>query len=181
MVKLIQTEKLTQWMKIYKLYQRSFPKYERKPFWLIYFMKKKGKTDVWYIEKNSEFAGLAVTMNSGDFVLLDYFAVDDKKRGCGIGSKSLVKLQQKYAGKKFFLEIESVYEEANNLSERKRRKKFYLSNGMSEMGVMAEVYGVNMELLGYECEVDFAEYHSVYWDVYGEKRARFIKERGNIL
>lgn len=175
-MRFIQAKTLQQWIKIYKLYKKVFPKYERKPFWLILQTKRHGKTDIWYIEDQQEFAGLAITMNSEELVLLDYFAISEERRGCGIGSESLAMLQQKYAGKKFFLEIESVYEEADNLPERKRRKQFYLANKMTEMKVMVTLFGVKMELLGYDCQVDFDSYYSLYRELYGEKAARFVVE-----
>lgn len=175
-MRLIQAKTLKQWIKIYKLYKKAFPKYERKPFWLILRTKHREKTDVWYIEEQQEFAGLAITMNSEELVLLDYFAISDERRGCGIGSESLAMLQLQYAGKKFFLEIESVYEKADNLPERKRRKQFYLTNKMTEMRVMVTLFGVNMELLGYDCQVDFESYYSLYKKLYGKKAAHFVVE-----
>lgn len=175
-MRFIQAKTLKQWIKIYKLYKKAFPKCERKPVWLILLAKRRGQADVWYIEKQQEFAGLAITMNSEELVLLDYFAVDSKRRGSGIGAESLAMLQQKYAGKKFFLEIESVYEEADNLLERQRRKRFYLANKMTEMKVMVNLFGINMELLGYECEVDFDSYYSLYQKLFGKKAARLVKK-----
>ena len=175
-MELIQVKKLSQWKQIYKLYRSAFPKYERKPFYLIWLKHKKGCADVWTIGSGNEFAGLAITMNSGDMVLLDYFAVCEEKRGNGLGGKALRELQDHYKGKRFFLEIESVYDKAENISERKRRKSFYLSNGMTEMKVMANVFGTAMELLGHGCEVSFSDYRSVYCNVYGEWAAKNLAE-----
>ena len=55
--------KLTQILKIKRLYKRAFPIDERKPFWLIQRMRRLGKTDVWYFEENGEFLGFAGTIN----------------------------------------------------------------------------------------------------------------------
>lgn len=103
----------------------------------------------------------------GDLILLDYFAISSKKRGQNLGSKALLLLQEMYKGKKFFLEIESVYSEADNLEERRRRKQFYLKNGMKEMKVMAYVWSTEMELLGYDCQVTFEEYYALYENYFG--------------
>jgi len=175
-MKLRDVNSFKQWRKIYQLYRRAFPRCERKPFWLIWRTKRRGQTDVWYLEDEKGFVGFAATVNSKDLVLLDYFAIDNGKRGCGNGSKALQLLQKQYADKRLFLEIESVYEDSDNPEERKRRKQFYLSNGMTEMQVKVQLFGVNMELLGYNCKVDFASYYSVYMDVYGKKISRFIME-----
>lgn len=156
-----------EWWKLRKLYIEAFPRYERKPLKLIRTMNRKGKSDIWVIDKDGQFSGLAITMNEQDLILLDYFAISAKKRGGGLGAEALKKLQELYKGKRFFLEIESVYMEADNLEERRRRKNFYLKNGMKEMKVMAHVWSTDMELLGYECQVTFDDYYGMYEKHFG--------------
>lgn len=164
-----------QWRRLRSLYESAFPKEEKKPFSMIRTMKKKGKTDVWYCEKDGRFAGLVTTINGPDKILLDYLAVDEKRRGCGLGSEMLRLMRKQYAGKGVFLEIEIVTEEAVNYEERKRRKQFYLSNGMTELGVFVELFGVDMELLGFDCTMTFEEYHAFYRDNYSAWAAEHIK------
>lgn len=159
---MIQATKISQWIKIYRLYRQAFPRYERKPFSMIISMQKKGKTDVWYFEKNNEFVGLAITINSDDIILLDYLAIVKDKRSQGIGSQILRKLLAHYGTKGLLIEIESVYKNAKNLSERQRRKQFYLKNGFLCMNVMVNLFGVEMELLGANCQVTYEDYHSFY-------------------
>ena len=45
---------------------------------------EKGKSDVWYCESGGQFAGLVITINGPDKILLDYLAVNSKMRGRGI-------------------------------------------------------------------------------------------------
>lgn len=175
-MELVRVKGLLRWRKIHRLYKAAFPKYERKPFCLIKLMHGRGNADVWIINSSGEFSGFAVTMNAGDLVLLDYFAVSPEKRGKGLGSEALGKLQAIYRDRRMFLEIESVYAEADNISERRRRKQFYLKNGMTEMKVMADVFGTEMELLGFGCSVNFKEYQSVYLTNYGKWAAENLKE-----
>lgn len=164
-----------QWLRIYRLYHSAFPRSERKPFSMIRAMQKKGKSDVWYCENDGKFAGLVVTINGSDKVLLDYLAVNKKCRGQGVGSKLLRQMRQQYAGKGIFLEIETVRSTAENYEERKRRKRFYLSNGMTELGVFVELFGVEMELLGSDCKLTFDEYHAFYRDNYNAWAAEHVK------
>ena len=138
-------------------------------------MQKKGKTDVWYCEEDGTFAGLVITINGPDKILLDYLAVDAKHRGSGLGSGMLRLMREQYAGKGVFLEIEVVVEEAANYEERKRRKQFYLRNGMKELGVFVELFGVDMELLGFDCTMTFEEYHAFYRENYNAWAAEHIK------
>ena len=171
---------LVQWLKIYRLYQSAFPASEKKPFSMIRTMQKKRKSDVWYCEEDGKFAGLVITINGPDKILLDYLAVAKNRRGQGFGSKILQKMQEQYRGKGVFLEIEIVDESAENFEERKRRKQFYLANGMTEMQVYVELFGVDMELLGFNCSLTFEEYHNFYRDNYNEWAAEHVK-RGTFI
>ncbi len=164
------------WRKIHKLYRSAFPIYERKPFSMIKKMEKKGVTDVWCFEKEGDFIGLAATINSEKTILIDYLAIEKKHRRQGCGSEILRLLREKYASRGVFVEIESTFEDCENKEERKRRKAFYLRNGMEEMGVLAELFGVNMELLGYDCKMTFDDYHAFYRDNYSQWAANHIKE-----
>ncbi len=166
---------LLQWINIYRLYQEAFPTSEKKPFSMIRSMRKKGKSDIWYCEEDGRFAGLVITINGPDKVLLDYLAVAKRRRGQGAGSKILQKMREQYAGKGVFLEIEVVTESADNFEERKRRKQFYLSNGMTEMNVFVKLFGVDMELLGFDCFLTFEEYHDFYRDNYNEWAAAHVE------
>lgn len=165
------------WKAIKQLYRSAFPLNEKKPFWLIKNKFEKGQADVWVLERAGAFSGFAITMNGGDLVLLDYFAVCADKRSGGIGGEALKSLQEKYSDRRFFLEIESVDKPSPKLSERLRRKKFYLANGMQEMGVNVKLFGVDMELLGYNCAVSFEEYRNLYLNTYGNWAARNVVAR----
>ena len=168
---------LVQWIKIYHLYQSAFPANEKKPFSMIRSMQKKERSDVWYCEENGKFAGLVITINGPDKILLDYLAVAKNRWGQGIGSKILQKMREQYPGKGVFLEIEIVDDSAENYGERKRRKQFYLANGMTPMNVFVKLFGVDMELLGFDCSLTFEEYHDFYRDNYSEWSAEHVKKR----
>lgn len=173
-IQLQKVNKASQWLRIYRLYLSAFPRAERKPFSMIRRMTKLGKTDTWYISCDGCFAGLGITINGRDRILLDYFAVAKACRGQGIGGRSLKALMEQYRDKGFFLEIESTLEAAPNLEQRKQRKRFYLSCGLRELGVQAELFGVNMELLGVRCSLDYTAYRNFYRDNYSQWAADHI-------
>lgn len=153
-----------QWLRLYRLYRKAFPVYERKPFSMIRRMYRAGKADVWYCEKGKEFIGLVTTVNGEDNILVDYLAVSEKHRGSGLGSEILQLIREKYSGKGVFLEIESVYEECDDKENRIKRKNFYIRNGMEPMNVMVLLFGVKMELLGFDCLLSFEQYKAFYHD-----------------
>lgn len=167
------------WIRLYRLYLAAFPAAERKPFSVIFRMYRACRSDVWCICRGNRSLGLATTVNGGDLVLLDYYAVDSRFRGQGIGSAALEMLQQRYAHCGLFVEIESTREAAPNPSERLRRREFYLRSGMAPLGVWAEVFGVKMELLGSRCQLDFEGYRSFYREHYSPWAAKHIMEDEN--
>lgn len=176
MINYRQVSSKADWRNISKLYKKAFPLTERKPLSLIRSTHKKNKADVWLIEEDGEFRGFAITMNSGDLVMLDYFAVADAFRGQGYGSSCLKWLQEQYKDYRFFLEIESVHIKAKNMEQRLGRKAFYERNGMREVGIIAKVFGVELESLGYDCELTFEEYKNLYIDCYGKLVGMNIRE-----
>ena len=161
------------WLRLRILYRKAFPRYERKPFRIIRNMHKEGRTDVWLAEMDGRFAGLATTINGGDTILLDYFAVEKKLRSRGVGSAFLQALLEKYADHGLFVEIEAA-DQDDPTGEKHRRKAFYLRNGLSDMHVVAILFGVRMELLGRGCSLDFDGYRDFYRTYYNAWAAEHV-------
>lgn len=162
------------WLRVYLLYRKAFPASERKPFGIICSMHRKGKTDLWCIRAGRRFAGFASTVNGDDLVLLDYLAVEPKFRGKGIGTAALTLFLNKYPGQGVFVEIEDTAFPGADREIRLLRKAFYQNCGMEELHTRAEVFGVNMELLGRNCSMDFAGYKSFYETYYSPWAAQHI-------
>lgn len=152
---------------IYRLYKRAFPLAERKPFLVMMRKCRKGLAEMLII-KNSDLCGLAITAIYNDYVLLDYFAISESKRGAGIGSEAIKLLCDMYKGKKFFLEIESTKVRSDNSEQRESRKRFYLKNGLTEMGTSVILFGIEMELLSNGCNITYDEYKELYRKTYGD-------------
>ena len=161
---------------IFILYKTAFPCEERKPFGKILSMVKEGRADLWTVRMDGRFAGFAATVNTPSLVLLDYFAVKKSLRGRGVGREALGLLNGAYLNRGFFVEIESTFEDAENLPQRQKRKNFYVGCGMKPMDTEADVFGVRMELLGVRCHLNFEEYHDFYRDHYSPWAAQHIRE-----
>ena len=164
-----------EWTDIYRLYNKAFPRSERKPFRMIVKMHQKGVSDIWYFRREGKFAGMIITINGDKHILLDYLAVAEKSRGTGIGTEILQLMRRHYAGKGVFLEIESVYERSKNQAERLSRKHFYEKSGMKSMEVFVWLFGVKMELMGFDCQLTYEEYHDFYRTNYNEWAAKHIE------
>ena len=162
--------------RIKKLYRAAFPRIERKPFRMILRQCEKDEAELFAIESNDGmFLGLAVTVKHGDIVMLDYFAIHPKARGKGVGSRALHMLRSKYADRRFILEIESVDEPCKNPEARKKRREFYLRNGMQPAGYTAQVFFTVLEVLTAGEPVSFEEYRELYRSHLGEKAVKKIR------
>ena len=156
-----------EYARIKSLYKKAFPKCERKPFSIIKRMKRLGKTDILCFFDKHRFVGFATTINGEREILVDYLAISEGVRGQGYGTEAIKRLLCRYAPLGVFLEIEIPYEDADNYEERKRRKRFYLNAGLSPMNTRAKLFGVDMELLGVGCHLDYDEYKAFYLENYG--------------
>ena len=158
-----------EYVKVFNLYSKAFPQSEKKPISMILKMQKCGATDIWYFEEDGDFLGLAITINSQEMILVDYFAVSEKHRSRGNGQRMLKALISHYSNFGVFLEIEVPYEWADNYTDRCRRRSFYLDKvGLIPMGTKAKLFGVDMELLGTEgCRLTYDEYRQFYLNNYG--------------
>ena len=158
---------ILQYARIFLLYLRAFPKCERKPFSVILKWYEKGKSDIWYFSDDRGFLGFSTTINGEREILVDYLAVSEKRRSSGNGTKMIQSLVNHYAPLGVFLEIEMLDEHAANYPERVRRRSFYLSAGLEPLDTYVKLFGVDMELLGVRCSMDFEKYHSFYLENYG--------------
>lgn len=153
--------------KIHTLYEDAFPASEKKPFQFILQKRETGNFEILEIvDESGVFCGLAIMMLYENLVLLDYFAIAPECRGNGVGSAALKLLQERYAGRKFMLEIESTVGGEQTLPDvekhaRLRRKSFYLRNGMRPMDFGVDLFGVEMEILVCGESVTYEEYYSV--------------------
>lgn len=159
-----------------KLYRKSFPCSEKKPFSMIIRKRNEGKAEILAaVNESGEFLGMMITAFDDEYVLLDYFAVEPNKRGGGIGSELLEKLRDRYAGKKIFLEIERVGSKQGDLEQKQRRKRFYKRCGLTETGLYTDLAGVEMEILSFGCEMSFVHYYEFYERYLGRLAKKIVK------
>lgn len=162
--------------KIEGLYSRSFPEEEKKPYDIMVKNSRQGKGEMLAIMEDGRFLGHALTAFCEDLVLLDYFAVEDDLRGQGVGGRALSLLKERYADRRFFLEVESTQVACDNMEQRIRRKRFYHDNGMKDGGLTVNVRGVVMEVLVADRGLTFDEYRGLYRHAFGEAIYRQVRK-----
>lgn len=167
---------------IENLYEETFPFEEKKPFDMI--MKYNGKTFELIAvetEENGEFLALVILLKYKDLLLIDYFATTKINRNKGLGTKILKMLLEKYKDKKIFLEIESTEIASDNIEERIKRKNFYLKNGFKKEDFYIDLFGIEMEILSYNCKILVEEYFDLYLNQFNGRMQDIIKENVKLV
>lgn len=157
------------------LYKEAFPPEERKPWDLMERLYEEKKMEILVIVEGETFVGLAINMLYENQALLDYFAIAADKRESGYGSQAIRMLQKRFEGKTYILEIELPLPDVPNITERTRRKSFYLRNGLKETRVYANVYETDFELLTPDGKLTYEEYTSFLYIILGEWGIRLLK------
>ena len=162
---------------IVTLYEEAFPEVEKKPWDLMERLAVEGKMELLAVTEEDRFVGLAFNMLDEKLALLDYFAIAPDLRSSGFGGQAIRCLLERFAGKKYIFEIEKQDPQAENAEERKRRKKFYLRNGLKETGLFVNVYATDFELLTPDGNLTFEEYVTVLRDILGEEGMKILNPR----
>lgn len=79
----------------------------------------------------------------------------------GLGTRVLKLVRKHYAGRRFFLAIESLDPVADNYDERVKLRDFYLRGGLLPMGMNVQEGSVVYELLGCGGKVAAEEYSAL--------------------
>lgn len=162
---------------LYQLYEEAFPEQEKKPLSVMEQLTSDGKMEMLAMVDEGEFVGLAINMLGKGRGLLDYYAISTDKRNGGYGSKGLEVLLKHFEGQKYIFEIEIQDEKAENAKERKRRKAFYLRNGLKETGLFVNVYDTDFEILTPGGELTYEEYVDFLREILDEEYVRMLNPR----
>ena len=144
-----------------QLYMRAFPDEERAPFLMLMLKAKKKGVDFWSVSCDGEWTGLLYIVNHRDLSYVFYIAVSEEFRGQGIGSAILRAAQKIYKGRRLFLAIEQLDENAENYGQRVDRRNFYLRNGFTELHRKLREGNVTYEILGTGGDVRAEEYEAL--------------------
>ena len=149
------------------LYIEAFPKAERKPMDQIIKVCQNGYGRIIPILMYDEFVGMFITLDSdGDNTLLiDYFAIKSDYRGLSLGSKA-IELLNEMENKTIIIEIEPCVNEASNLLQRQKRKKFYENLGFRQTDINISWFGVDLELMSLNKTINFNHYMDLLTSIF---------------
>lgn len=162
---------------LYDLYDRAFPEQEKKPLQIMENLVADNRMEMLAMVDEDEFVGLAINLIDieQNRALLDYYAIVPEKRSGGYGSKGLEVLLDRFKNQKYIFEIETQDEKAENAEERKRRKAFYLRNGLKETGLFVNAYNTDFEILTPDGELTFWEYVDFLREVMYEEYVQILR------
>ena len=133
---------------IKEIYETSFPKSEKFPFWVLKQCAKENnvRLDSIIDHNTDKIIGMNFRISYDDIVYLMYVAIDKKYRNKGFGSLVLRDLILRQADTSILLCIEkpSICDKEDI---KARRKDFYLRNGFYETGYFIKDSGVDYEFL----------------------------------
>lgn len=133
---------------IKEIYETSFPKNEKFPFWVLKQCAKENnvRLDSIIDHNTDKIIGMNFLISYDDIVYLMYVAIDKKYRNKGFGSLVLRDLILRQVDTSILLCIEkpSICDKEDI---KARRKDFYLRNGFYETGYFIKDSGVDYEFL----------------------------------
>lgn len=118
--------------RIESIYDEAFPREGKEPIHYLVKRSRQPHISLLSIYDDETWVGFLYTVTHKDLLLVFYFAIDSRFRGCGYGSSTLAALKEQNPEKRIFLDVESVDDKAENNEQRIKRKAFYLRNGFLE-------------------------------------------------
>lgn len=148
---------------ISSLYESAFPDDEKAPFDTLLHREKKDNVEFVGYYDNQDFVGFTYLIHDDNLHYIFYFAILEKYRNLGYGTKILNLLKEQYQDETIFFEIEVLDKNADNYDERKRRKDFYMRNGFKESGYGYYFY-VDYEVMIYGNTIEPDRWHNMFYE-----------------
>ncbi len=133
--------------KVKEIYKSSFPKEDRMPFVLMLIMAYLKSTHFISFYDGDTLCGFVYMATIKKLTFVMFFAVNENIRSKGYGSRILDKIQSLYPDNKIIITIERCDEDAEDIEQRLRRRKFYMNNGYIETGYIVKLGNQKQEII----------------------------------
>ena len=127
------------------IYKKSFPKKERYPFCVLKSCTLDSNVVLDTIQDNDKIIGFIYYFKNGGIIYIFYFAIDEKLRNRGYGSRALKSFLKEYHDYKIILSIENPDNIPGSITTR--RKDFYLRSGLYVVGKKFKERDILFEIL----------------------------------
>ena len=146
------------------LYESAFPENERVDLEKILYVSNTIDCgiEILAIFDDNIFVGFIITMSVNEITHVLYFAVDDKLRSSGYGSKILKLIHDNNQDKIFMLDVEKPKSKSSNNEQREKRIKFYSKNGYLLNDIKYKWCGEHYLVMSYGKKISKKE-HKKFW------------------
>lgn len=117
--------------KIKEIYDSSFPKEERIPFWMMFLMSFTKTTDFLAFYDNDKLVGFSYMAKVNNILFIMFLAVDENMRSKGYGSNILNILKEKYSTAKVIMSIDK-----SDYTRKAKLVNFCLKNNFEYTGYL---------------------------------------------
>ena len=172
------TNKDHQWFKpLSTLYDQAFPSLERRDMDHVLMKIKEGLVFLYAAIESNTFIGLTMLSKGKRFDMMDYLAIDKPYRNHGYGSQVLQMVLTMYNNQPLFIEIEDPYQPTNDQAQKLRRYHFYINNGLTNSGLLVNLYHVDYLILTNGQPITYADYIDTYRYAYGPTFLSYLQPK----
>lgn len=158
------------------LYELSFPKQERVPWWLLRLNARRAGFDLTAWTDGDRFCGFTASTTVDGMYFLMFLAVEPSLQGIGCGSAILSAISRERD--RIVLNMEPMDPSAPNYPQRQRRFAFYQRNGFFDTGCDVWEVGGKFRILSTQPQLDMAAYKKVFkWLSFGLWNVKLRKEQ----
>ena len=137
-----------------RLNNEAFPKEERMEISEMLYLIGEGTIEVTAIYDDDTFVGFYALSVRKPTAYVFFLAIDSTKRSMGYGSKAVALMKKQYFNYQIVLDMEVIDDKAENIKQRKARKRFYLRNCFYETGFFLDYNNLIMEVLCTDATLD---------------------------
>ena len=163
---------------IKQLYLDAFPFEERIPFYIMVLVGNDKGVEFLSIYDDDTWLGFIHTLVGDELSYIFYFAIDNRLRRSGYGSKILHEYKKIHP--RLSLAIEPIEENSDNIKQRRKRLEFYKKNGFESLDTMVVEMGIEFELMGAKGmeikESDYKKLVKKFFDSFDQGRVLSVKE-----
>lgn len=149
-----------------KLYYGSFPENELRDLSDL-MIDRTGAVRFLGFYEEGVFTGFMALLIASDIAHVVYFAIEEKLRGRGCGSRALAAVSDYCPGMRVIVDVEYPEQSAPNYEERLRRVAFYHKNGYRETEVRYRWRNENYVIMSHGGNVTNADWHRFWKELEG--------------
>ena len=163
---------------IKQLYMDAFPFEERIPFYIMVLVGNDNGVEFLSIYDDDTWLGFIHTLVGDELSYIFYFAIDNRLRRSGYGSKILHEYKKIHP--RLSLAIEPIEENSDNIKQRRKRLEFYKKNGFETLDTKVVEMGIEFELMGAKGmeikESDYKKLVKKFFNSFDQGRVLSVKE-----